>query len=182
MLTGADIEGHRENALSQAGWLSGQFAAQVFDARSGNLMNWAISSNIRLSGIYSEAAEFKELVSMLTFYVKVPIGTNPSSIEWVTPPTMITGEISPVRVKGVTTVCCPRCVSRMAPPSIGQSCLSGKVDLMFEYILVVATNSSWASLLAMWTISITSSTRSLLRRQALGTLSVSHRGNCRQYW
>ena len=67
----------------------------------------------------------------------------------------------------------PRRASRIAPSSIGQSCLRGEDELMLVYIRGFAQNSSWVSPPAIRTISITSSMRAVPSEYACGTLSVS---------
>ena len=86
---------------------------------------------------------------------------NPSARNWVTAPARVTGAMAPARVKGVTMVGCPRRARRIAPSSIGQSCLSGEDELMLVYMRGAASNSSCVSPPAMRTISIASSIRAV---------------------
>ena len=111
---------------------------------------------------------------MSTFEVKVPImqGTpgrttwrramaaSASAIDWTTAPAMVTGAIAPARVKGVTITGWPRRAKRMAPSSIGQSCLSGDEELMLVKSRGALSKVSRSRPEAMRAISITSSTRS----------------------
>ena len=83
-----------------------------------------------------------------------------SAIDWTTAPAMVTGAMAPARVKGVTMTGWPRRAKRMAPSSIGQSCLSGLEELMLVKRRGALSNSAWPRPLAMRAISITSSTRS----------------------
>ena len=91
------------------------------------------------------------------------MAASPSATNWVTAPASVTGAIAPARVNGVTMVGWPRRARRIAPSSIGQSCLSGDVELMFVNMRGAASNSAWVRPPAMRTISITSSIRSLPR-------------------
>ena len=81
---------------------------------------------------------------MSTLEVKVPImqatpgrttcrramAASASAIDWTTAPAMVTGAMAPASVKGVTITGWPRRAKRMAPSSIGKSCLSGEEELM----------------------------------------------------
>ena len=89
------------------------------------------------------------------------MAASPSATNCVTAPARVTGAIAPARVKGVTMTGCPRRASRMAPSSIGQSCLSGEEELMLVYMRGAASNASGVSPPAMRTISITSSIRAV---------------------
>ena len=136
--------------------------------------------------MYSGVPKAGAPVRMSTFEVNDPMahGTpgfthwsstmadSPSATNWVTAPAMVTGAIAPASVNGVTMVGCPRRASRIAPSSIGQSCLSGEEELMLVYMRGRASNSSWVSPPAMRTISITSSTRAVPSAYAWAALSV----------
>ena len=63
------------------------------------------------------------------------MAANPSAIDCATAPTIVTGAIAPARVKGVTATGCFFLANRIAPSSIGQSCLRGDDELMLVYIL-----------------------------------------------
>ena len=81
---------------------------------------------------------------MSTLEVKVPImqatpgritcrramAASASAIDCTTAPAIVTGAIAPASVKGVTITGWPRRAKRIAPSSIGQSCLSGLEELM----------------------------------------------------
>ena len=124
--------------------------------------------------MYSGVPKAGAPVRMSTFEVNDPMahGTpglmhwsstmadSPSATNCVTAPARVTGAMAPARVNGVTMVGCPRRASRMAPSSIGKSCLSGEDELMLVYMRGAASNSSWVSPPAMRVISITSSIRS----------------------
>ena len=100
------------------------------------------------------------------------MAASPSATNWVTAPARVTGAIAPARVNGLTMVGCPRRASRIAPSSIGRSCLRGDVELMLVYMRGSASNSSWVSPPAIRVISIASSTRSAPSEYACTALSV----------
>ena len=83
-----------------------------------------------------------------------------SAIDCATAPAIVTGAIAPAKVNGVTIRAWFFFANRIQPSSIGSSCFSGDVELIFVNILGLASNSSWFKLPAIRTISITSSTRS----------------------
>ena len=62
------------------------------------------------------------------------IAASASAFCCVTAPTTVTGAIAPASVKGVIITACPRAAARIAPSSIGQSCLSGDDELIFVNI------------------------------------------------
>ena len=61
-----------------------------------------------------------------------------------TAPAIVTGAMAPASVKGVTITGWPRRAKRIAPSSIGQSCLSGEEELMLVKRRGWLSNSSCA--------------------------------------
>ena len=111
---------------------------------------------------------------MSTLEVKVPIthgapglitcsstiAASASATDCATAPAIVTGAIAPASVNGVTTTGWPRRAKRIAPSSIGQSCLSGLDELMLVKSRGSAKNRSASIPEAIRAISSTSSTRS----------------------
>ena len=58
------------------------------------------------------------------------IAARPSAIDCTTAPVIVTGAMAPASVNGVTKTGCPFRANRIAPSSIGQSCLRGDDELM----------------------------------------------------
>ena len=94
---------------------------------------------------YSGVPKAGAPVFISTFEVKVPktqgvpgfincrsdIAAKPSAIDCTTAPLIVTGAIAPAKVKGVTKTGCPFLAKRIAPSSIGQSCLRGEDEFIF---------------------------------------------------
>ena len=88
------------------------------------------------------------------------IAASASATDCATAPASVTGAIAPASVNGVTITGWPRRAKRIAPSSIGQSCLSGLDELMLVKSLGSAKNVSASRPLAIRAISSASSTRS----------------------
>ena len=71
------------------------------------------------------------------------MAASASAIDCTTAPAIVAGAIAPARVKGVTITGWPRRAKRMAPSSIGQSCLSGLEELMLVKSRGALSNSAW---------------------------------------